>query len=239
MMPYFYIHVVYDEKCDNQYQCCYQSGEVEGMYYDINYYNPNNDFNEAASKYAYPDVSCRFRYLTSGNCEVVCVWQDSNNDAIAMYGYYPNRQQVNLGPCRDPTMRGISVDMTDVQYYQFPGNRRYQQDIRKSWTNPGGITVIWRSGAINQSTTEYYGIDTQVLEWKNSTFRVCHDYYDTGTDDSNPGDSYQQAIVTHETNSPNDIYLDISSEPDGDSHITRENSGAIWYYTKNNYRPVY
>ncbi len=187
-----------------------------------------NTFNTDSDEYGYPD--CCIEFYDDLVREVV-VWQADNDTAMAKSYTYSNT--IALGPCKSPTMRGISVDHIEQQYDSDATNA-----TRLTWTNPGGITVIWRSGELKPSSQETYGIDSINIEHKNGNLRISHDYWDDddGSDDSDAGTDYQPVSVYHETTNSDDKYIDISSIFPDESHVSYlKDDNEIWYFTLDDY----
>lgn len=225
--------IVCDEKNydgPGTYRCCFWDGKLTISAHD--YISPICEtvthFNSDSDEYGYPD--CCIEFYDDLVREVV-VWQADNDTAMAKS--YTTLDTIALGPCKSSSMRGISIDHIEQEYYSSATN-----STRSNWTNPGGITVIWRSGAINPSTDETYGIDSINLEHKGGNLRISHDYWndDDGSDDSDAGTDYDPVCVYHETNDPDDRYIDISSIFPDESHVSYlKDQKEIWYFTLDDY----
>lgn len=201
-------------------------------------------FNTQSTQFAYPDVALRW---IDEDFEDTIVYQTDDNEAYAWsQSCDPTSpyDTIDLGDCKSATMRGISVDVVEGQYVSGADTNTIG-----GWINPGGITVVWRSGVINPETQNTYGIDANNLEIKDGNLRISHVYRVNGEDDSDPGVSYDASEVSHHTTNSGDRYLDISTIPwgpnelphpnHGESHVTWYKNREVWYFTRYWYHVQY
>lgn len=181
--------------------------------------------NMNSPSYGYPDVAIRKDGTTY---RPVVVWQSSLNQAMAKEIYHQG--EVTLGPCKAPSMRGISIDDSPPQYKFINNDDPVTKAIRRSWINPGGFQVIWRSDT-DKPEGGTYGIDSLALEFKNNSLRICHDYRGTnGTDDTLSG-NYIPIPIYHETTNPSDTYLTLATDNTGQGMVSwLRNGDEIWSF---------
>lgn len=207
------------------------------MHYSVNQNNPAEGFlsidsvrkyNLNSNGWCYPDVAY---YEESSNYFQTVAFQDPDDGCakVDATGYAFSDPEMSIGICKSSTLRGISLDHIDPEYI-FPASA----EDRSGWSNPGGITVIWRSDVTIPNTQDKYGIDSINLEYKNNHLRLSHNYSD-GSDDENTGTDYNPVPVYHETSNSVDEYIDIKSVEDEKSHVSFKRNNQIWYFSLINY----
>ncbi len=128
-------------------------------------------YNLVSNGWCYPDVA----YICYGGTvyQTVAFQDPDDNDAKVDATHHAHTDpEMTLGPCKTPTLRGISIDHITPEYFSSANSGE-----RSGWTNPGGITVIWRSDVTIPDTQNTYGVDSVNLEYKNNHLRVIHYYY--------------------------------------------------------------
>ena len=132
------IDIVFDNKYDDlAFQCIRLGGYVEGgkdnpclnWTYGGSY---DDTFNIGSSTWGYPDCAVRWEGSYHCNYHEAVVWQADNNIPKTLSFKPSVTYEISLGICRTPQIKGISIDMTEVQYEFIP--KRIQMKSRREKT---------------------------------------------------------------------------------------------------------